>query len=175
MLALVTCACLAQNPAHLPRFEDYPATDVFLGKPALLDLTKPWTQMYAADIQDGVNDAYGPNSVDKGPNFAGNLVVVIWGCGAPCLRMALVDARTGEVYYPPITFEGDGPENFDLPVLTPTHSVSQNPEVQFRKNSRLMMIKATPSESGRHPSYTFYFLWRDGKWVLLRKVPLAAP
>jgi hypothetical protein len=160
---------------QLPRFEDYPAGQIYKGPPAELKLDKPWTRMYATVIRDGVEYAYSSDNPQKGANFAGHLIVVKWGCGAPCLRMAIVDAESGEIYYPPITFEGDGPQNFDLPLLSPPDSVSQNPEVQFRPNSNLIIIKATPSPSGNHPSYAFYFLWRRGQWTLLRKVPLTAP
>ena len=46
----------------------------------------------------------------RGPNFAGHFTVVAWGCGSPCIEVAIVDARTGQVYmdtvgryaYPPL-------------------------------------------------------------------------
>ena len=86
--------------------------------------------------------------------------------------MAIVDARTGDVYYPPISANGVGARSFDLPLLTVGNVVSRNSEVQFRLNSNLMIIKSTPSQSGRHPAYTYYFLWRQNRWILLRKMPL---
>jgi hypothetical protein len=86
--------------------------------------------------------------------------------------MAVVDARTGEVHYPPVSFEGVGKPSFDLPLLAPDQSVGQNPEVQFRLNSSLMVIRATPnSKQSGHASYTFYFQWKANGWTLLRKVP----
>lgn len=91
------------------------------------------------------------------------------------MRMAIVDARTGEVHYPPISFNGLHAGSFDLPLLTIGNSVPQNPEVQFRHDSSLMIIKATPSQSDQHASYTFYFLWRQNRWTLLRKVSLPQP
>ena len=53
--------------------------------------------------------------------------MIQWGCGAPCMRMSMVDARTGELYYPPISFNGVGARSFDLPLLTVGKSVPQNP------------------------------------------------
>jgi hypothetical protein len=32
-----------------------------------------------------------------GPNFAGTFTVVIWGCGAPCQMVAVIDARSGRL------------------------------------------------------------------------------
>jgi hypothetical protein len=85
--------------------------------------------------------------------------------------MVIVDARNGDIYYPPISFEGVGARSFDLPLLT-IGEIAQNPQVEFRSGSRLMIIKATPNQSGRHPSYTYYFLWRQNRWTLLRRLPL---
>ena len=141
-------------------------------------MATPLEQTYADQIRDGVEKGYGvfrDGKEQKGANFAGSLVVIQWGCRAPCMRMALVDARTGDVYYPPISFNGLGTRSFDLPLLTVGNSVPQNPEVQFRPNSSLMIIKATPKQSGSHPSYTYYFLWRQNRWTLLRKELLEEP
>ena len=66
------------------------------------------------------------------------------------MRMTIVDARTGDLYYPPISFNGIGTRSFDLPLLTIGDSVPQNPEEQvFDLNSNLMIFKATPNQSGR--------------------------
>lgn len=86
-----------------------------------------------------------------------------------------MDARTGNVYYPPISFNGVGAQSFDLPLLTIGDSVPQNPEVQFRPNGGLMIVKATSSQSESHSSYAYYFLWRQARWTLLRKVALGQP
>jgi hypothetical protein len=166
-------APLAQSGSvRLPRFEDYPAEKIFTGQAAPMKLNNPSKRMYAHEIQEEMKYAYGSSPYHlAGSNFAGHCVVITWSCGAPCLRMAIVDAQTGDIYYPPLTFEDEGPETFDLPLLVPPNSVSQNPEVEFRHDSNLMILKATPKLSRKHPS-TFYFLWQRNRWILLRKVPL---
>ena len=100
------------------------------------------------------------------------MIVVKWGCGVPCLMMAMVDSRTGTIYDPPIASNGVGAKNFMLPLLTVGLSVSRQPGVEFRPDSRLMIVKATPRQTERHPSYTYYFLWQDNRWTLLRRVSL---
>jgi len=57
---------------------------------------------------DGVEKGWGVYRDGKaqgksGPKFAGNMIVVEWSSGAPGMEMAMVDAKTGEVYYPPIS------------------------------------------------------------------------
>jgi hypothetical protein len=104
-------------------------------------------------IRDGVRKGWGVFRNGKeqtGPNFAGNMIVIQWPCGAPCLGMAIVSAKTGEVYFPPRISMGTGDEFF-LPLLTVGNYVSRNAEVQFRLNSNLMIIKATPGNRVRLP------------------------
>ena len=181
LLLLLLCATAQSQSSAPPRFEDYPATESFKGTPATPKV-KPSVEQSVGDvnrnlgevIRDGVEKGWGvfrDGKEQSSPNFAGNLIVIQWGCGAPCMRMAIVNATTGDVYSPPITFTGIV-ENFDLPLLTRENAVSENPEIQFRPNSRLMIVTATPEQSQSHPSFTYYFLWDRGRWKLLRKVPL---
>jgi hypothetical protein len=45
-------------------------------------------------------------------------------------------------------------------------------EVEFRLNSGLMIVKANPDPSKGRINYTHYFLWKNNRWTLLRRVPL---
>jgi hypothetical protein len=160
------------QPDRPPRLEDYPINETFTGSPAAPKLRGTLEQSFASEITDGVVKGYGvfrDHKEQVGPNFAGNMIVIQWGCGAPCTRMVIVDARTGEVYFPPIAATGIGTRSFDLPLLTVGSRYPQNPKVQFRQNSRLMIIKASP---WNQRAYTYYFLWQQNRWRLLRRGPL---
>jgi len=160
----------------LPRFDDYKVSEIFAGTPAAPKFLTGMEQSYADQIRDGVEQGYGVlrgGKEEKGANFAGHLIVIQWGCGSPCMRMAVVDARTGDVHYPPISFEGIGAQSFDLPLLTLPDSVPQNPVVQFRLSSGLFIVKASLGRLGRHDPSVYYFLWHTDRWVLLRRVPLS--
>jgi hypothetical protein len=105
----------------------------------------------------------------SGPNFAGDMIVIQWSCGAPCLMAALVNARTGEVYDPPLAVN----RTLGLPLLVIDNSVGQNAELEFRRNSRLMIVSATPHWLEERPrSYRHYFVWESSRWVLVYKEPL---
>jgi hypothetical protein len=181
-LLLLLCGVTAHGQSSSrPRFEDYPATESFSGTPAVPKL-KPGAERSVGDvhqnmgevIRDGVQKGWGvfrDGKEQPGPNFAGNMIVIQWPCGAPCMRMAIVNAKTGDVYYPPITATAKV-EEFSLPLLTLGNHVSRNPDVQFRPNSNLMIIRATPVQSQSHPSFTYYFLWNRDGWTLLRRDPL---
>jgi len=171
LLFLAGCAWAQPHSRALPQFKDYPASEIFSGTPAAPKLVTPLEQDYAARIRGGVEKGYGvfrDGKEKKGPNFAGDMIVVQWGCGSPCMRMALVNARTGDVYYPPISLNRVGAPSFDLPLLIIGESVPQNPRVRSRLNSSLMIIEATPSPSEHPPCCAYYFVWRQNRWILLR-------
>jgi hypothetical protein len=79
----------ASQNTPAPRFEDFPA-GTFTGKPAPVDLTSdPDAPQFRTRLREGAKG---------GPNFAGHLTVITWGCGTQCQVYALVDARSGRVY-----------------------------------------------------------------------------
>src|SRR5262244_2754969 len=39
-------------------------------------------------------------ALKEGVNFAGHYVVAGWGCGTGCVSGAIIDARTGSVFWP---------------------------------------------------------------------------
>jgi hypothetical protein len=168
------------QPANtsLPRFEDYPVKEIYKGVPAAPKIITPAERKYRTRIREGVEKGWGVfqnglghgNEQNRpGPNFAGNMIVVQWGCGAPCLMMAVVGAETGNVHLPPSSVE----KSFFLPLLCVGNSVSRNPKVTFRQDSRLMVIEATPDCSQiKHHSYAHYFIWQNNEWRLILRVRL---
>jgi hypothetical protein len=162
----------------LPRFEDYPVKELFKESPHPPIIVTPEQHLYRTRIRQGVekgwgvwtNGEWGKEQNRPGPNFAGHYIVIVWGCGAPCLMMAICDARTGAVYNPPLSWTG----GMALPLLVLPRSLGRDADFEFLQNSRLMIINATPHAERRDAgSYTFYFLWKDDQWKLLRRVPIA--
>jgi len=45
--------------------------------------------------------------------------VIVWGCGAACLRMAVSDAKAGTVYNPPLSAGGLALPLLMLPAILP--------------------------------------------------------
>jgi hypothetical protein len=84
-----------QPPAPL-RFEEFPAEAVYAGAPAEVVLAShPRAQSFRTMLRRGAA---------AGPNFAGHLTVVTWGCGTQCQEFMVVDAASGRVY-PGLTTE----------------------------------------------------------------------
>jgi hypothetical protein len=171
------CVVFVQGTAiPLPKFEDYPVNEVFDHTPHPPILTTPQQRHFRTRIREGVekgwgvwiNGGWGKEQNRPGPNFAGHYIVIIWGCGSGCIEMAMSDAETGTVYNPPISEGG-----FVLPMLVFPNSAGGAAELQYRKDSQLMIIRATPHPSRRDAiPGAFYFLWQGNHWTLLRRVQI---
>jgi hypothetical protein len=78
----------------VPAFANYGVDSVYHGPVAPVDLaSSDKARQFRTVLKRGAR---------RGPNFAGHLTVVTWGCGTSCIDVALVDARTGQVTQSPI-------------------------------------------------------------------------
>lgn len=103
------------------KFDDYLVTEEFRGVPVPVQLR---SARYGRTFRTRLREA-----ARGGPNFAGTFTVVIWGCGAPCQMVALIDARSGRL---------------SRQLLQTSNGV------EFRANSRLIL--ADPVRPGDPPN-----------------------
>jgi len=173
LVLLFSLSAWTQTPsAPPPRFEDYPVAEIFKRKPADPIIEKTPHHMYRTRIREGVTKGWGvfrDGKEQAGPNFAGHYSVIQWGCGSPCLMMVVADALTGKVYDLPVVFGREGTQRIALPMfgLRPA-------EVDFRLKSRLFTMNACPEQPSRPNArcYSYYYLWTNNEWRLLRRVRL---
>jgi hypothetical protein len=75
----------------LPKFADYPAGEIFRGKPAAPSFASdPDAWSFRTRLREGAA---------KGPNFAGHYTIVSWTNGTDCQTTVIVDARNGAVFF----------------------------------------------------------------------------
>lgn len=140
-----------QNPAQdppAPRFEDHPVAETFTGRPAPPLLATPRARRYRTVIR---------RAAEAGPNFAGRYTVAQWGCGSTCRGFAIIDARTGEVHFHPEILRVIG-----LPYQA-------EGALQFRPDSRLLVIAGATEGPGGHREGKFFYEWKDGRFSLLAR------
>lgn len=93
-----------------------------------------------------------------GVNFAGRYALTYWGCGSGCGVGALVDLRTGRVFFPgPLQgVQGEEWPNTQIPL-------------GFRNNSRLLILNGyEPNNHGNSERYgNHYYVWNGS---MLRKI-----
>jgi hypothetical protein len=99
-----------------------------------------------------------------GPDFAGHYKLVRIGCGAATVCVAMLDAATGKVSFPPklksataLLFDTG---RIDVEILN------------YRRNSRLLIVAGSPNEDERRTGLSYY-LWSAGELRLVRFVPAA--
>lgn len=145
-LWLAAPALLAAQAHHPPRFEDFPVVRTYDGEPAAVDLTSaPWARRFRTVLRQGVENR-------NGPDFAGELTVVEWGCGTSCMQAAIIMTRTGRIVGP---------------LLTLTRGADYYPD------SRLMIVDPVPpgdSVSRDEPAFVRYLEWTGKRLVLIDTV-----
>jgi hypothetical protein len=145
-------AASQQGPGAPPSFGALPAIDRFEGKPAPVKLLTPQARKYRTMLKDGAKD---------GPNFAGRYTVAQWGCGGGCVQFAIIDAKTGDVYFPPF---------YVSIVAGPDEKMDQIPEpLQFKPDSKLLIVTGARNEKG---GAVYYYKWDNNRLALITSTPL---
>jgi hypothetical protein len=96
----------------------------------------------------------------SGPNFAEHYYVIRWSCGSDCLMMAVVDAKSGTVYSPPLS--GAGTE-----LYVPMDMLGDR-EIDFRRDSSLMVLR-NACKQARRECGVYYFNWKDDHFDLIKR------
>jgi hypothetical protein len=147
LLVLAICVLVGEALAQTtspPRFEDFSVTARFSGKSARVNLSShPNARMFRTMLRE---------TAKQGANFAGHYAVRRWGCGTECIRIGIVNLKTGQAYVSPFYAS--------IGVVT-------------RIDSRLLIV-APPEQIKEQygddaPDYLHprYFVWRKDKLVLI--------
>lgn len=91
----------------------------------------------------------------KGPNFAGHYTIVTIGCGTSCAGIAVVDAQTGDVYFP---------ENLHHVFWSGWWQKPYGPE--FKLMSRLLTVRGQVNSEDA-PNGISSFEWTGKEFILL--------
>ena len=86
-LALMTIS-ITHAKSKVPQFSDYPVKSVYTGKSAKLDTSDPSANMFRTRLRA---------ALEEKPDFAGEYVTTMWGCGASCRIYSFINKRTGQL------------------------------------------------------------------------------
>lgn len=102
----------------------------------------------------------------EGVNFAGRYILTGWGCGTGCISGAIIDARTGRVYFP-----------IQLAAMaagtTDDGGYIEEP-LRYQKNSRLLIITGVPGTPEGRPELSmgeYFYEWRNNRLRLIHSIP----
>jgi hypothetical protein len=154
VLILFVTNCFGQRSKKDPLFEDFSVT-VFQDKVASVKLqSHPKAKTYRTMLRLYVKD---------GVNFAGHYIIGTWGCGSNCLTIAIIDGKTGNVFFPSEFFNfGQG---FEF------KEGNEESTLQFKPNSNLIIAEGilgfetdASAKAGK-----YYFVWKDNHLQLVYK------
>jgi hypothetical protein len=145
LLMFVASTICAQE---LPKFRDYRVTESYHGRTARLVLTRK-DRAFASRLRAAARH-------DK-PNFAGHYILTTWGCGAGCLMGAVIDAKTGKVYW------------WDFSICCWENTDENFKPIEARLDSTLLVFSGLRNEKEGDNGAHFYN-FEGGRFVYLRTV-----
>lgn len=131
------------EPAPAPDFAAYPADAPYTGPAAALSPRTALAREYRSRFSEALTGE---------PVFAGEYILVHWGCGTACVEQAFVSKRSGEVL--DVRFGG-----------------GYGPWVQgMRPDSRLLTVEGPVMDAALNQTgyRTWLYVLQDGKLVPLR-------
>ena len=145
LFALLLCLgnALAQDVDPL-QFEAYPSFGRYEGKPPVVKLRSKRSRLYRTRLRE---------AAAQGANFAGHLTVAIWGCGSGCRALAIIDQRTGEVYFT------------DSVLWVGYVQYQKGDAYEYRIDSRLLKVVGARNDAGEG---TYYDVWDQNRLRLVR-------
>jgi|RhiMetdeSRZDD1v2_1073273.scaffolds.fasta_scaffold1894145_1 hypothetical protein len=148
MISFSPRATLAQS--SVPQFKDYPAGEVYNGPIAPL-VFKRNDLAFKTRLRSAAKN--------QKPNFAGHYILTSWGCGTECVMGAVIDAKTGKVYW----------WDFSTCCWGTGTDDKFNP-IEFRPDSRLIVFSGQRNEKDGDDGAHFY-RFDNGRFVHIRSVP----
>lgn len=143
------CALPAIAFAQTPKFSDYPAK-VYNGPTAKLMLSSEDAKTFRTRYRD---------SLKEKPDFAGEYVTTMWGCGTGCRAYSFVSKRTGQVLGD--GFGGEGGEDVTGIKVDSNLVVTEGP-----------LYAANDEYLGYNRNY---YVLKGQKFQLIKRVPIKDP
>lgn len=134
---------------QIPKFENYPAGEVYKGPAAKPVLATRFQRLYRTRIRQ---------AAEEPANFAGHYKIAEWGCGAGCVQIAVIDVKSGAV--------SDGP--FSLLSYDSQFTYEGDDQLEYRVTSRLLIARGCPQEKN---CGTYYYEWNGKAFQRIRYAP----
>lgn len=132
----------------IPKFRNYPVNKVFKGRNARVRLVTETDRMFRTRLR---------RAAKQKPNFAGRYVVTSWGCGTSCIMGAVVDVKTGKVYW------------WDFSICCWGNVDEGFRPIEFRKKSNLIIFSGTRNE-GDNDYGSHFYKFENGKFMFIKTI-----
>ena len=136
--------------SRIPAFNQYPARVERVRTKAINFRGNPDARRFRTVLTEALRD---------GTNFAGHYIVASWGCGTACQIGAIIDTRTGNVFWPK--------------ELAGIYTIFDEP-IKHRANSRLLVVSQVPATKADLRE-DIYYEWKNNRLRLIRSVLHKSP
>jgi hypothetical protein len=156
LLTAMTLSVAASAQGKLPKFNAYPAT-VEKARAKKIDFRhSPGAGTFRTRLTEALRE---------GTDFAGHYKIAGWGCGTGCISGAVIDMRTGRVYFPE--------EFYALSVGWFTGEYESEP-LKYKANSRMLILSGIPgreNDDGPEQQWgDYYYEWKNNRFRRLKFV-----
>ena len=156
VLAFLSASAFGQR-ARSVEFRSYPAAVEKKTATAIDFKNSPGASTFRTRLREALKDNI---------NFAGRFILTGWGCGTGCSHGAVIDGKTGRVYFPDELMGVSGYDGPDGETFT------------FRRDSRLLIIRGVPGpdleNAPERKEGIYYYEWRANRLRLIKFVPSKA-
>jgi hypothetical protein len=165
---MIAVAALSVSGQRLPRFAEYGVRVERVGSITVDLRSHKDARMFRTNLR---------NAAKEGVNFAGNFILTGWGCGTNCSEWAIIDARTGRVFFPAeLAGVGFGfcdlPEN-KLPRDAPKPADDSSGPLYYKANSRLVVLTGFTGggiDNKKAKCGNYFFEWTGTRLRQLRLI-----
>ncbi len=148
--------CAVSNAQKLPTYSQYAAK--VEKKTAKMVNLKSHTEakMYRTNLKEAL--------ATSAVNFAGKYILTYWGCGTGCIQGAIIDAKTGAVFFP-IELQG---------VAAGGSGLGNHEMLEYKKNSNLLVLYGYAGSGfeaeNKNQHGIYYYQWNGKSFKLLKFV-----
>jgi hypothetical protein len=151
LILIIGCSCIgAQAQERMPQFREYPVAGTYSGPSAPVVLKTADDRMFKTRLREAAKT--------EKPNFAGHYIMTYWGCGSSCVMGAVIDAKTGAVYWWDFTvccWPGEVDDKFE-PIVV-------------RLNSKLIVFAGARNEKEGDVG-THFYKFEGGRFVHIKSI-----
>lgn len=151
LFVVFSTICMAQK---LPNYSQFPAKVEKKTTKKVNLKSHSEAKMYRTNLKNAL--------ANSAVNFAGKYILTYWGCGTGCRQGALIDAQTGNVFFP-VELQG---------VSAGSIALGNHEMIEYKKNSNLLIIygyAGSGFESENNNQHGIYYYQWNGKALKLLK------
>jgi hypothetical protein len=152
-----TCLYSLNKVVDAPQFKDFPVLATSVLRRARPILSSQNAKEFRAVLRAAAK---------TGPNFAGHYTIAVWGCGSSCTDSAIIDSKSGKVFFDNRLRDISGVYIDDKPEGNlPTYN-----SLRFRLDSNLLVVLGAPGENEKSDGI-FFYEWSGSELKLLKFIP----